>query len=421
MPSPQELTNPEQLSPLPPQAEPVTDGGESASDAAVAATAMQPALLGIALFGAALVLCLLGYLAAAVPGPWFPAATPLSWGPRDVAVMRGKGVQDRGVLFVSPPDADGTALISINTDFRSSDYRAIVWDVTDLPADADVRMLWRSDYASTKMHSTPVVVAAGRLLPVDASAQPDWIGRIKGIALTVRGGHAQPVSFRGVTAAPMGAREVLGDRLREWLTFEGWNGTSINGLAGGAVVQSLPLPTLLAGAAAIAMAATLPLLRRRLPLLPIAIGAVFVAAWLVGDLRWGWNLARQAMATGRQFAGMDQHDRHGAAEDGALFAFIERIRAKLPPDPARIFVAAEAAYVRDRGAYYLYPHNVLFDPYRDTLPPTAKLRAGDYFLVYQRRGIQYSAAEQQLRFPDGTTVAAELVLLEPGAALFRIR
>ena len=151
------------------------------------------------------------------------------------------------------------------------------------------------------------------------------------------------------------------------------------------------------------------------------IERIFVAAWLLCDLRWEWNLARQAMATRDQYGGKDWRGKHLAAEDGPLFAFIENVRAKLPVAPVRIFVVAEANYFRDRGAFHLYPHNVYFDPYRDTVPASAAMRPGDYLVVYQRRGIQYDAAAQRLRFPDGTTVAAELVLLEPRAALFLIR
>jgi hypothetical protein len=145
-----------------------------------------------------------------------------------------------------------------------------------------------------------------------------------------------------------------------------------------------------------------------------------VLAWFIADVRWEWNLARQAAATQRQYAGKDWREKHVAAEDGALFTFIEQVRAKLPREPVRIFVAAEAAYFRDRSAWHLYPHNVLFDPYRDVVPPTTKLRAGDYMVVYQRPGIQFNAGEKRLRFPDGTSVAAELVHLDNGAALFVI-
>jgi hypothetical protein len=40
--------------------------------------------------------------------------------------------------------------------------------------------------------------------------------------------------------------------------------------------------------------------------------------------------------------------------------------------------------------------------------------------VYQRRGVQYDAALQRLRWDGGVPVAAELVLTEAGAAMFRM-
>jgi hypothetical protein len=85
-----------------------------------------------------------------------------------------------------------------------------------------------------------------------------------------------------------------------------------------------------------------------------------------------------------------------------------------------VFVVADAAYFRGRGAYHLYPHNVLFDPFRNTVPQASSLRAGDYVLAYQRRGVQYNADEKKLRFEGGEPVSAEAVLVEPGAVLFRI-
>ena len=92
----------------------------------------------------------------------------------------------------------------------------------------------------------------------------------------------------------------------------------------------------------------------------------------------------------------------------------------MPAPPVRVFVAADAAYFRGRAAYHLYPHNVLFDPFRDTLPPASALRAGDYLLVFHRRGVQFNPDEKKLRFEGGDPVPAEPVLVEPGAALFRI-
>jgi hypothetical protein len=151
------------------------------------------------------------------------------------------------------------------------------------------------------------------------------------------------------------------------------------------------------------------------------VGTIFIAAWVLSDLRWEWNLARQALATREQYGGKDWRAKHLAAEDGPLFESMDKVRTLLPPPPTRVFVVAESNYFRDRAAYHLYPHNVLFDPYRDTLPPSTSLRAGDYLVVYLRRGVQYDPSAQRLRFPDATTLAAELLLAERGAAVFAIK
>ena len=373
---------------------------------------------------AALALCALGYLVVAVPGAWFPSASPKSWTADRLVHARGAGGLDQGELVVVAADAAGTTLVTVDTAFRSSDYRAIAWSAIGVPEPATAWLIWRNDYAPAKINSTQIGVASGRLLPTALAANPDWVGRITGLALTIRGPLPQPVRIRGVVAKPMGTVEIAGDRLREWLAFEGFTGTSINGITGGADVQDLPLPVLLAAAVALAALAWFgrARLRRRTAALPAVLAMLFVTAWLLQDVRWAWDLVQQTQATAQRYAGQNFRARHLAAEDSALFAFIEQVREKLPPEPARVFMVADAHYLRSRGAYHLYPHNVHFEPYRNAIPPSSRLRPGDYVVVYQRRGVQYDPAAQRLRWDGGAPVPAELLLTGPGgAALFRIR
>jgi hypothetical protein len=155
----------------------------------------------------------------------------------------------------------------------------------------------------------------------------------------------------------------------------------------------------------------------------VATAAVVLVlvAWLVLDARWMVSLTREAHATALQFAGKDLRQKHLAAQDHDLFAFIEKARGVMPKDPARVFVLADADYFRGRAAYHLYPHNVWFDPYRNAVPPPGQLRAGDWLVVYQRRGVQYDAARHSIRFDDGATVAAEVKLIDHGGALFLVQ
>ena len=361
-------------------------------------------------------------LVRSVPGSWFPGASTQTVGARGLTLTRGGGGPDGDALAITSLDPSGLALVTANTDLRSTEYPIVAWNGFGFPANADVRFLWRSDYAPGKLNSVAVPVVAGRLAPVTMNRNPDWVGRILGVALAVRGPLGEPVRIVGVSLKPGGATGQVADRVGEWTAFEPWSGTSINTITGGAEVQEVPLPTLLvvAGLLALAVWAVFAWRRERLAGIPAAAAIVFLAAWIVLDAQWAANLARQATVTRAQYGGKDWRTSHLAAEDGPLFAFIEKARAKLPSSPARVFVVSDAAYFRGRGAYHLYPHNVLFDPFRDTLPQAAWLKPGDYVLVWHRRGVQFNADDRKLRLDGSEPIAAEPVLIEPGAALLRI-
>jgi hypothetical protein len=383
------------------------------------------AVMGAMIFIAVALACVVTYLIYAVPGPWFPRAQRLLWGAQNLALTRGTGdVADRR-LVVSKPDATGLALVSVTTDFRASDYPAIEWLVSGLGEGADVRLLWRSDYRPDRLNSVTLRVEAGRSLPAVLAKNPAWIGRVSGLALAIHDPLAQPAYVLGVVAKPMGAAELLRDRVGEWLAFERWNGASINTVTGGADVQDLPLPAFLAAVALVSGVIGLVAVRRRSPGtdigVPTMVASFFLIAWLVLDTRWTWNLLRQERVTVAQYWGKDDRERLLAGEDAPVYTFVDKALQILPKDPVRVFVAADADYFRGRAAYHLYPHNVYFSPRGNALPPASSLRAGDWLLVFLRRGVQFDRTNETIRWDDNQTAKAELRLVEPGAALFRIR
>jgi hypothetical protein len=387
--------------------------------------AMSRVLTRIAL---AMLVCLFAwiaaYLAISVPKSWFPSASPKAFAASGLVLSRGRGELIGDELRIRAPDSAGLSLISQVVDLRSSDYAAIFWIATDLPERATVRMLWRTDYAPEKLNSIDVPVESGRTLPVTVASHPAWIGHVTGLALGIQGSLSQPIRIRGVIAKPLGAMEILGDRVREWLAFEEWSGTSINTVTGGADIQYVWLPVLIALTVALAGAIAALLIWRRPGAIeastPMVLAALFLIGWLILDTRWMGNLVQQVWHTAQQYAGKKLRDKHLASEDSQLFAFVERARQVMPPRPARIFVVADASYFRDRAAYHLLPHSVFFDPTSNELQWVNALRPGDWLFVYQQRGIQYDASKQMLKWQTGT-ISAELKLIEPGAALFQIR
>jgi hypothetical protein len=381
---------------------------------------------GLALALSALA-CLIAYVALAAHGPWFGGPPLKRWGPSELTVQRGTATLGREGLSVLAPDESGTVVISLNTSFRAADYPVILCRAANVPQGVEAALLWYSDYRASNMSTRALNIEAGEIAPVDLTGDRNWIGNVRGLALVLRGPLPQPILVRGLVAKPMTPLQVLADRLREWLAFEPWNGASINSVTGGADAQELPLPLLLATVVLLAtlgywgLARWIPGLAG--PLRPAVIAAIFLAAWFILDARWQWNLSRQVRATAERYAGKSWEERHLAAEDGPLFAFIEKARGKMSPAEAfapRVFMVADAHYFRDRGAYHLYPYNVFFDPWQNTMPPSSALRSGDYLIAYRRQGVQYDPAQQRLRWEGGAPVAAELLLVEPGAALFRI-
>jgi len=390
-----------------------------------APVSIRPRTIALA-FAAALALCLLAYLAYAVPGRWISSAAEQAFGATRLSVPRGTATLAGNDLVVSRAAEDGNTVVSVNADFRAADYPVVAWIAGGFPADARVALLWRTDVEPARVNKRVLDVQGdGLLVPADVHEDPHWLGRIVGLALVVQGPIERPLHIRGVVAKAGGAAGTLRDRSREWTAPEPWTGASINTVVGGADVQQLPLPALLAAAIAVAVVMLWLVMRRRGEgvATAVAAGAVALAlvAWLVLDARWMVNLTREAHATALQFAGKDQQQKHLAAQDRDLFAFIEKARGVMPKDPARVFVLADADYFRGRAAYHLYPHNVWFDPYRNAVPPADQLRAGDWLVVYQRRGVQYDAARHSIRFDDGATVAAEVKLIDHGGALFLVQ
>src|SRR5882672_878760 len=362
----------------------------------------------------ALAACTLAYLAYAVPGAWFPTASPKASGVSQLTLLRGKGSVVGDELVVSAPDASGIAIVTLTTDFRSTDYAGIAWIVAGLRENADVRLLWRSNVQPEKLNSTPIAVEAGRALPTVVAHDRAWIGKITGLALAIHRTLSQPVRIRGVVAKPMGAPEIIHDRLAEWFAFEGWNGASINTITGGADNQAVRLPAVVALIVVLAAAAVV-VVRRFRPgsfrvATPTLVAALFLTGWLILDARWTWNLIRQEQDTATRYGGKDSRDRLLANEDGPLFAFIEKARSVLPQSPTRIFIASDADYFRGRAAYHLYPHRVFFDPRSNALPAASAFRAGDWLLVFQQRGIQFDRTLGKVRW-DGQTVNAEARLV----------
>jgi hypothetical protein len=386
--------------------------GRALARAAMALVAMALALL-------------VAYAAYNVPGPWFPSASPATFDPGRLAVSRGRAQPVPGAIVVMSTSPEEAAIVVVSTELRAEDYAGVEWNVAGLPDVADVRLLWRNSYRPDRLNIAPMVVDQGRLRPIVIAGDANWVGTIQGLGIAIADTPPEGIAVRSVTVRPLGVLELVRLRAGEWLAFEPWKATSVETIAGGADAQDLPLPALLAAATALAIGAfalRARLARDRTRSVPLAAAAIalFAVAWALADIRWAYNLARQSLVTLRTYAGKPARDAHLAAEDATLYRLVEQAREKLPEAPARVFVLAADPYFRARAAYYLYPHNAWFDLHRSGVPESPLLRANDWVFAYRRRGVQYNQAAQRLRWEGSLAIPAELALLTPDGALFRV-
>ncbi|MDR2710759.1 MAG: hypothetical protein LBB65_05460 [Burkholderiales bacterium] len=391
------------------------------------------------LFIASLLICTLVWLAWTIPGAWFSGASVNTWTPKDITVARGAlvGVEPERDQAYFAPETNGLAVLMVNAHFPARDYPVLDWTISNLPDDTAAKLLWRSDYAPNAQRQLDLEVENGRLSPVNVARESGWVGNIQGfaIALQLPTQFSTPQSFTvaNIRAHPMDAPETLWLRIKEWNTFADWRGTSFFRLNDPGTV---PLSLLVLAALALLFigAAALYLWRRwsdRYLDFPRAMPhhwlyagvALFCLGWMVLDLRWTIQLTQQAAQTWQTYGGKNWTQKHLAAEDGALFAFIEKARAELPTSqPAnhvRIFIMTDVAYLKSRAAYHLYPYQVFYD-FNATQPDARQLRPGDYLLVFQQRGVQYDAAQKKIRLPSGVELSADAKLIDAGSALFEL-
>ena len=147
---------------------------------------------------------------------------------------------------------------------------------------------------------------------------------------------------------------------------------------------------------------------------------VSLCGWLLLDLRWTVNLARQVALTVTKFGGKSERDKRLADVDGVLYEFIEQVRAALPPAPQRVWVASDTPYFNGRAAYHLYPHNVHFRA-RDRAMPERGGQARRLAARLQSPRRRVRCWQRQLRWDGGADVPAELKVTGNAAALFLLK
>lgn len=275
-------------------------------------------------------------------------------------------------------------------DSRKFDYLSI--SVDNLPRELDLAVVWRSD-AEEAPGSILIPRSMGARMTVPVYEAEGWKGRISLFGIVVENSYGVPLARKPdldvAIATPLLEGPKWGAGLRAqvtaWLSPQLFSGRTINTFG-----QWRP-------------AGTVP---------PLFIGyGVAVLLVVVGGITGLFTSARQRVVVRYTFAGLvvahfialtplwrdlaanlaEAHDTYVGIEDplkatpaAYLYDIATTVKAKVVHPDARIFVASNQQFIRERVNYFLAPYNVapFFDnSYRSTRHE-APASGGDYVLVF---------------------------------------
>lgn len=337
--------------------------------------------------------------------------------------VRGRAQVEGGSLVLDATGRDVAGLVvASHAPFPAAEFSRATWTFeVAAPPGVELAMIWRSRERPDRTFTQPLEDVR-ETASVDLRRHPDWTGTIQGLGLVVRGRLDAPLRVAGVSVRSNAWNATFADMLGQWAAspFSGQR-TSIGQLS---FESRFIAPPVVVVVVAIALAVAwlgYRAWRRKEAIGAVPIAILFLAGWLLLDLRWQAMLWREHAAALRQFAGKTLDEAHASMEDAAIHAVARRIRDADRTRPARILVVSGNEHLRMRLAWFLYPENVLAGSdlqwYRKAIG-AGELRPGDQVVLLLTRAIAWDREKQALVWPDGTTRAAREILSDGPAFSF---
>ena len=273
--------------------------------------------------------------------------------------------------------ANGRALLSSEPVRIKADEQSVLsftWVPHDMPQEAS--FFWRRSDDPQNIRQTEIITAGKQLINLDL--EPEWQGEITEFGFLFTGTSGEIVEIGDVSLLPDSLDTRLQLAWRAWTSFEPWSQQSINFLHGGDYRQVIALPILVAAW----LLTTLILLW--LFLIPgktlksrqllITAGFVFLAAWVVLDIRWSFNNLRQIQLSMDSLWHTDDRQYTSTDLDEGIYQYVQNLKADILGDqPTRILIIGDeeaVEYYLMRAKYHLLPHSVdVAGRFREDLAP----------------------------------------------------
>jgi hypothetical protein len=289
---------------------------------------------------------------------------PLSFPLSEFRFVLGSGGLEEGRLVVDEFENGYALLTSGPVGFSAESYHVLGHDWEQSYNERIPRFFWRTSSKPDQLREHDLWKQGVQLL--DLADDPDWQGEIIEFGFLFPDDSAKAFELGPVMLQSDSLAVRLRNTWQGWTEFEYWTMRSVNFLWGGEAQQKLPLPVVLI----IWLLLSLLLLwisnfmfreERSLRLLTVGT-ALFIAAWLLLDLRWLVNHFNQVRAT------LDLRSMHWSDEaliggwDLELYRAMERLKHEvLGDEPSRVLIVGNENRIEfialAKAKYYLAPHS----------------------------------------------------------------
>ena len=276
----------------------------------------------------------------------------------------GSGNPTGGLMLVDQ-FADGYALLSSGrVNIQAENYRVLSYTWVPPQMLQEAAFFWRLAVDPQNVSRIDITIPGTQF--IDLSTEPEWQGNVIEFGFLLAGDNGKAVEIGEVSLIPDSLDIRLQLTWKAWITFEEWSQQSINFLYGGDFRQVVGLPML------IVTWLVLTLLfmwlfqrfgtnRGSRSLLMIAI-MLFLASWMLLDIRWATNNIRQIRLSLGTYLQTDEQQRLSSALDGEIYQYVQRLKSTvLGKQNARILIVGDENaidYYNSRAKYHLLPHSV---------------------------------------------------------------
>jgi hypothetical protein len=357
-------------------------------------------------------------------GHWSEAPAPIVATGADLIPVQGAGRKDGRTFVLESPGVEGVSVLTAKlTPFLASEFPRVEWALDSAEPPGDLLFVWRTREHPKRNYTKRLQWLIDGAAPLELKADDGWSGTITGVALLVRSRLPVPLRVGSLHIVSPSPSAEASEMFRKWGAPIVLRGYSIGFPFDAERAHHLAALSAVAIGEGLAMCAYLLLTRwRGWRLDRRVLWGIFLGGWLLLDLRWQANLWREVGERAHRFAGKTTEEKHLVAEDASLYVLVNDMKSALPPEPARIVLYCDNAYICVRAAFQLYPQNVQRAAHRGVAPPGPEdLRSGDYLLLIYSRALGYDRERQLAVWADGRSKAADEVLLRPEALLLRIK